>query len=85
MNSKTSSLLVREVTGTVQNEIKEIKGGFLSYVIKYIRCKFVSLLGNILTGRGINKAGDGVVRAGYGNKKGRKNTKLDFNATSSFN
>ena len=85
MNSKTSSLLVREVTGTVQNEIKEIKRGFLSYVIKYIRCKFISLLGNILTGRGINKAGDGVVRAGYGNKKGRKNTKMDFNATSSFN
>ena len=85
MNSKTSSLLVREVNGTVQNEIKEIKGGFLSYVIKYIRCKFISLLGNILTGRGINKAGDGVVRAGYGNKKGRKNTKMDFNATSSFN
>ena len=28
-----------------------------------------SLLGNILTGWGINRAGEGVVRAGYGNKK----------------
>ena len=40
-----------------------------------------SLLGNLLTGKGINKkskgihrAGDGIVRAGYGNK----NNKTDF-------
>ena len=46
-----------------------------------------SLSGSILTGRGINKAGEGaiatrqgrrIVRAGYGNKKGRKNNKMDF-------
>ena len=45
-----------------------------------------SSLGNILTGWGINRAGDGVVRAGYGrrslnsskSKKGRKNNKMDF-------
>ena len=40
-----------------------------------------SLLGNLLTGKGINKkgkginrAGEGIVRAGYGNK----NNKMDF-------
>ena len=33
-----------------------------------------SLLGNILAGKGINRAGDGIVRAGYGNK----NNKADF-------
>ena len=27
-----------------------------------------SLLGNLLTVRGINRAGEGVLRAGYGNK-----------------
>ena len=32
-----------------------------------------SLLGNILAGKGINRAGEGIVRAGYGNKKGQKN------------
>ena len=32
-----------------------------------------SLLGNILTARGINRAEEGIVRAGYGNKKGKKN------------
>ena len=28
-----------------------------------------SLLGNILTGKGINRAGEGAIRAGFGNKK----------------
>ena len=50
-----------------------------------------SLLGNILAGKGINRAGEGIVRAGYGNKKFEKQqqkvikTKWTFNATSSFN
>ena len=45
-----------------------------------------SLLGNILTGQGINRAdeGQGIVRAGYGNKKGKKTTIWIFNAASSF-
>ena len=29
------------------------------------------LLGNILAGKGINRAGEGIVRTGYGNKKGQ--------------
>ena len=37
-----------------------------------------SLLGNILTARGINRVGEGIVKAGYGNKKGKKNSKIDF-------
>ena len=28
--------------------------------------------------RGINRAGEGVLRAGYGNKEGRKNNKMNF-------
>ena len=32
-----------------------------------------SLLGNILEGKGINRAGEGVIRTGYGNKN-----KMDF-------
>ena len=28
------------------------------------------LLGNILAGKGINRAGEGIIRAGYENKKG---------------
>ena len=39
-----------------------------------------SLLGNILTRRGINGAGKGrgIVRAGCGNRKDRKNNKMGF-------
>ena len=45
-----------------------------------------NLLGNILAGKGINRAGVGVIRDGYGNKKGKKTTtKWIFNAASSFN
>ena len=48
----------------------------------FLVCYLVArLLGNILTGKGINRAGEGIVRAGYGNRKGRKATtknKWDF-------
>ena len=39
-----------------------------------------SLLGNILTGRGINTAGEGIVRAGCGRRflNSSKNKKIDF-------
>ena len=33
-----------------------------------------SLLGNISAGKGVNRAEEGIVRAGYGNKKVRKTT-----------
>ena len=37
-----------------------------------------SLLGNILDGKGINRAGEGVIRAGYGNKRQDHKNKTDF-------
>ena len=64
-----SGLLFKGVSETIQNEAKEQKGGFLSMLLGTLGA---SLLGNILTGKGINRAGKGIVRAGYGNKKGRK-------------
>ena len=70
-----SGLLLKGVTETVQNEVKEQKGRFLSMLLGTLGA---SLLGNFLTGRGINRAGEGVLGAGYGNKKGRKNNKIDF-------
>ena len=67
-------LLLKGVTETVQNEAKEQKGGFLSILLG---TPGVRLLGNILTGRGIyragkgrgrgiNRAGEGILRASYG-------------------
>ena len=37
-----------------------------------------SLLGDLLTGRGINRAGEGILRAGYGNKRQDHKNKMDF-------
>ena len=68
-----SGLLLKGVSETVQNEVKEQKDGFLSMLLGTLAA---SLLGNILIGPGINRAGksQGIVRDGYGNKKGRKKT-----------
>ena len=72
-----SGLLINGVTERVQNEVKERKGGFLSMLLGTLGA---TLLGNLLTGKGVNKkgkginrAGEGIVRAGYGN-----NNKIDF-------
>ena len=46
---KDSSLLLKGVTETVQNEVKEQKGGFLSMLLGTLGA---SLLGNLLTGKG---------------------------------
>ena len=62
-----SGLLLKGVTETVQNEVKEQKGGFLSMSLGTLGA---SLLGNILTGWGVNRAGKGrgrgINRAGEG-------------------
>ena len=60
-----SGLLLKAVTETVQNEVKEQKGGFLSMLLGTLGA---SLLETLLTGRGIDRAGEGVIRAGYRNK-----------------
>ena len=69
-----SGLLLKDVPETVQNEVEEQKGGFRSMLLGTL---VASLLGNLLTGKGIyrarkgkgiNRAGEGIVRAGYGSK-----------------
>ena len=69
-----SGLLLKGVSETTQNEGKEQKGGFLNMLLGTLGA---SLLGNILAGKGRNRAGEGVVRAGSRNKKGRKATTKD--------
>ena len=65
-----SGLLLKGVSEAIQNDAKEQKGGFLSMLLGTLGG---SLLGNILVGKGKNSAGEGIVRAGYGNKN-----KADF-------
>ena len=73
-----SGLLLKGVTESVQNVIREQKGGFLSMLLGTLGA---SLLGNLLTGKGtfhagkgvnkkgkgIHRAAEGIVRAGEGN------------------
>ena len=66
---------------------KKQKGGFLSMLLGILG---LSLLGNLLTGRGIyraskgrgkriNRAGEGIVRAGHGNPSySVSHNKMDF-------
>ena len=75
-----SNILLKGVTKTIKNETKEQKGGFLSMLLGTLGA---SLLGNLLTGKGIvragsgrpssfasqNKKGKGIIRAGTGKKK----------------
>ena len=89
-----SGLLIKGVTETVQNEVKYQKGEFLSMLLGTLDA---SLLGNLLTGkgiyragkgkgviaksqgRGINKVGEGIVRAGYGRPSSSAlHNKMDF-------
>ena len=75
-----SGLLLKGVTETVQNEVNEQKGGFLSMLLGTLGASF---LGNVLAGNGINRAGkgqginssgEGVLRAGYDSHS----SKMDF-------
>ena len=70
-----SGLLLKIIIKTVQNEVKEQIEEFLSMLLGTLSA---SILGNLFTGRGINRAGkgreinragEGVIRAAYGNKK----------------
>ena len=66
-----SDFLLEGAIETIKNEIKEQKGEFLSMLLGTLGA---SLLGNLLSGKGIvrvgsvNKKGKVIERAGYGNK-----------------
>ena len=68
---ENSNILLKRVTKTIKNETKEQKGRFLSMLLGTLGA---SLLGNLLTGKGIlragsgNKKGKGICRAGSGNE-----------------
>ena len=70
-----SGLLLKGVSETIQNEAKEQKGGFLSMLLGTLG---TSLLGNILAGRGVNRAGEGIITADNGNKRQDHKNKIDF-------
>ena len=81
---ENSNILLKIVTKTIKNETKERKGRFLSMLLVTLGA---SLLGNLLTWKGIvrtgsgNKKGKGLLRAGSGhpsqNNKGKGIVRAD--------
>ena len=61
-----SVLLLKGISGTNQNEAKEHEGEFRSILLGTLGA---SMLGNMLAGKGINRAGDGIIRTGYEPKR----------------
>ena len=74
---ENSDILLKEVSKTIENEIKEQRGVFLGMLSGTLGA---SLLGNLLTVKGIIRAGEGkgIVRAGEGSKKNPLNSLLPF-------
>ena len=77
-----SNLLLKGVTESVQIEVKEQKGGFLSMLLCTLGA---SLLGNPLigkgtfhAGKGVNKKGKGIHRAGKRIVRAGEGNKMDF-------
>ena len=56
-----SGLLIKVVSKTITNEVKERRGGFLR---KLLGTLGASSLGKLLAGKGKIRAGEGTVRAG---------------------
>ena len=69
-----SNILLKGVTKAIEDETKEQKDGFLSMLLGTLGA---SLLGTLLSGKGIIRAGSGkgIARAGYGD---HSQNKMDF-------
>ena len=65
---ENSGILLKGVKKTIENEIKEQRGAFLSMLFGTLGA---TLLGNLLSGKGIMRAGEGIVRAGEGSVASR--------------
>ena len=56
-------ILLKETSKTTENETKEQRGGFSSMLLGTLGA---SLLGNLLTGKGLYRTGRGIYRSGNG-------------------
>ena len=54
-------LLIKGNSETIRNEAKEQTGGFLGMLLGTLSA---SLLGNMLAGKGVMRAGEGTIRTG---------------------
>ena len=72
-----SNILLKGVTKIINNETKEQERGFLSMLLGTLGA---SLQGNLLTGKGTIREGEGIARAGC-----VSSNKKSPNSTTSFN
>ena len=78
---KDSNILLKGITKTIKNEIRLQKGGFLGMLLGTLGSSF---LGNMLTGKGMSRAGYGIekgkemLRAGYGSSIKKINSTPSF-------
>ena len=67
---ENSGVLLKGVSETIQHEAKEQRGGFLGMLLGTLGA---SLLGDVLSkslsGKGVIRAGERTIRAGYGSKR----------------
>ena len=79
-----SGVSLKGVSETIQHEAKEQRGGFLSMLLGTLGA---SLLGDVLSkglsGKGVIRAGEGTIRAGYVSK--RSSLKIFDSYVTSFN
>ena len=78
---ENSGILLKGVTKTVKNETKEQRGGFLSMLLGTLEA---SLLGNLLSGKGLACAGEGIVRAGEGASKKKTKFAVTFSSINKY-
>ena len=80
---ENSDILLKGVSKTIENEIKEQTGGFLSMHLVTLGA---SLLGNLLTGKGTIRAGEGkgIVRAGERSKKKQTKFAITFSSINKY-
>ena len=64
-----SGVLLKGVSETIQHEAKEQRGGFLSMLLGTLGASLLSdILSKGFSGKGVIRADEGTIRAGYGSK-----------------
>ena len=66
---ENSGILLKGVKKSIENETKEQRGGFFSMLLGRLGS---SLLCNLLSGKRMMRAGEGIVRAGEGSESKKK-------------
>ena len=64
------NILLKGVSETIKNETKDQRGGFLSMLLATLGA---SLSGNLLSGKGTVRTGEGIVTAASGSSIKEKN------------